>query len=57
MKQRRAFDQLTFLQLNQPSFVLRAMERAALVPLIRKMLLEILFSGAALTSNKESDDE
>jgi hypothetical protein len=24
MKQRRAFDQLTFLQLNQPSVVLRA---------------------------------
>jgi hypothetical protein len=57
MKQRRAFDQLTFLQLNQPSFVLRAMERAALVPLVRKMLLEILFSRVALTSNKESDDE
>ena len=57
MKQRRAFDQLTFLQLNQPSFVLRAMERAALVPLVRKMLLEILLSGVALTSNKESDDE
>jgi len=57
MKQRRAFDQLTFLQLNQPSFVLRAMERAALVPLVRKMLPEILFSGVALTSNEESDDE
>jgi hypothetical protein len=57
MKQRRAFDQLTFLQLNQPSFVLRAMERAALVPLVRKMLLEILFSGVALTSNKGGDDE
>jgi hypothetical protein len=57
MKQRRAFDQLTFLQINQPSFVLRAMERAALVPLVRKMLLEIVFSGVALTSNKESDDE
>ena len=57
MKQRRAFDQLTFLQLNQPSFVLRAMERAALVPLVRRMLLEILFSGVALTSNKESYDE
>ena len=57
MKRRRTFDQLTFLQLNQPSFVLRAMELAALVPLVRKMLLEILFSGLALTSNKESDDE
>ena len=57
MKRRRTFDQLTFLQLNQPSFGLRAMERAALVPLVRKMLLEILFSGVALTSNKESDDE
>jgi hypothetical protein len=57
MKLRRTFDQLTFLQLNQPNLVLRAMERAALVPLVRKMLLEILFSGVALTSNKESDDE
>ena len=57
MKQRRAFDQLTLLQLNQPGFVLGAMERAALVPLVRRMLLEILFSGAAHTSNKESDDE
>ena len=57
MKQRRAFYQLTFLQLNQPNFSLRAMERAALVPLVRRMLLEILFSGVALTSNKESDDE
>jgi hypothetical protein len=57
MKQRRAFDQLTFLQLNQPSVVLRAKERAALVPLVRRMLLEILFSGVALTSNKESDDD
>jgi hypothetical protein len=57
MKQRRAFDQLTFLQLNQPSFVLRALERAALVPLVRKMLLEVLFRGVTLTSNKESDDE
>ena len=41
MKQRRAFDQLTLLQLNQPGFALRAMERAALVPLVRRMLLEI----------------
>ena len=57
MKQRRAFDQLTLLQLNQPGFVLRAMERAALVPLVRRMLLEILFSGVAHTSDKESDDE
>jgi len=57
MKRRRTFDQTTFLQPNQPSFVLRAVERAALVPLVRKMLLEILFSGLALTSNKESDDE
>jgi hypothetical protein len=56
MKQRRAFDQLTLLQLNQP-VVLRAMERAALVPLVRRMLLEILFSGVAHTSDKESDDE
>ena len=57
MKQRRAFDQLTLLQLNQPGLVLRAMERAALVPLVQRMLLEIVFSGIACTSNEESDDE
>jgi hypothetical protein len=57
MKQRRAFDQLTLLQLNQPGFVLSAMERAALVPLVRRMLMEILFNGIAHTSNEESDDE
>jgi hypothetical protein len=57
MKQRRAFDQLTLLQLNQPGLVLRAMERAALVPLVQRMLLEIVFSGIAYTSNEEGDDE
>jgi len=57
MKQRRAVDQLTLLQLNQPGLVLRAMERAALVPLVRRMLMEIVFSGIAHTSNEESDDE
>jgi hypothetical protein len=57
MKQQRAFDQLTLLQLNQPGLVLRAMERAALVPLVQRMLLEIVFSGIACTSNEESDDE
>ena len=57
MKQRRAFYQLTLLQLNQPGLVLRAMERAALVPLVQRMLLEIVFSGIAHTSNEESDDE
>jgi hypothetical protein len=57
MKQQRAFDQLALLQLNQPGLVLRAMERAALVPLVQRMLLEIVFSGIACTSNEESDDE
>ena len=57
MKQQRAFDQLTLLQLNQPGLVLRAMERAALVPLVRRMLMEIVFSGIAHTSNEENDDE
>jgi hypothetical protein len=33
------------------------MERAALVPLVQRMLLEIVFSGIACTSNEESDDE
>ena len=57
MKQRRAFEQLTLLQLNQPGLMLRAMERAALVPLVQRMLLEIVFSGIACTSNEEGDDE
>jgi hypothetical protein len=57
MKQQRAFDQLTLLQLNQPGLVLRAMERAALVPLVQRMLLEIVLSGITYSSNEESDDE
>jgi hypothetical protein len=57
MKQRRAFDQLTLLQLNQPALVLRALERAALVPLVQRMLLEIVSSGITYSSNEESDDE
>ena len=57
MKQRRAFDQLTLLQLNQPGLMLRAMERAALVPLVQRMLLEIVLSGIVCTSNEEGDDE
>jgi hypothetical protein len=57
MKQRRAFEQLTLLQLNQPALVLRALERAALVPLVQRMLLEIVSSGITYSSNEESDDE
>ena len=57
MKQRRAFDQLTLLQLKQPALVLRALERAALVPLVQRMLLEIVLSGITYSSNEESDDE
>lgn len=57
MKQRRAFDQLTLLQLNQPALVLRALERAALVPLVQRMLLEIVLNGITYSSNEKSDDE
>ena len=51
------FRSTDFIQLNQPGLMLRAMERAALVPLVQRMLLEIVLSGIACTSNEEGDDE
>ena len=57
MKQRRAFDQLTFPHRRLHRALHRATERDALVLLVQSLLLEILLSGIANTSSEESDDE
>ena len=39
MRQRRVFDQLTLIQLNQPILLLPTKERSALVQLVQRLLL------------------
>jgi len=51
------FDQLTLIQLKQPTFQLRAKERSLLVQLVQSLLLEIVFNRTAETSDEESDNE
>jgi hypothetical protein len=57
MRQRRVFDQLTLIQLNQSVLQLRARKRSALVQLVRSLLLELVFNGTTDTSGEESDNE
>lgn len=57
MGRQRVFDQLTLIQLKQPTFQLRAKERSLLVQLVQSLLLEIVFNRTAETSDEESDNE
>jgi hypothetical protein len=57
MRQRRVFDQLTLIQLNEPVVQLRAKERSALVQLVQSLLLEIVRNKTTGTSGEESDNE
>lgn len=57
MRQRRVFDQLTLIQLNEPVLQLRAKERSALVQLVQSLLLEIVRNETTDTSGEESDNE
>ena len=57
MRQRRVFDQLTLIQLNEPVLQLRAKERSALVHLVQSLLLEIVRNETTDTSGEESDNE
>jgi hypothetical protein len=57
MKQRRAFDQPDLFRMNQPNLQLRVVERTALAPLVRSLLLEVLFGRTSDTSGKENDDD
>ena len=57
MRQRRVFDQLPVIQLNEPVLQLRAKERSALVQLVQSLLLEIVLKETTDTSEEESDNE
>ena len=57
MGRQRVFDQLTLIQLNQPTHPLRAKERSLLVQLVQSLLLEIVFNRTTDTSDEESDNE
>jgi hypothetical protein len=57
MRQRRVFDQLPVIQLNEPVLQLRAKERSALVQLVQSLLLEIVLNETTDTSIEESDNE
>ena len=57
MGRQRVFDQLTLIQLNQPTHPLRAKERSLLVQLVQRLLLEIAFNRTTDTSDEESDNE
>jgi len=57
MRQRRVFDQLTLIQLNEPVLQLRAKERSALVQLVQSLLLEIVRNETTDMSGEESDNE
>jgi hypothetical protein len=57
MRQRRVFDQLPVIQLNEPVLQLRAKERSALVQLVQSLLLEIVLNETTDTPGEESDNE
>jgi hypothetical protein len=57
MRQRRVFDQLTLIQLNQPILLLPTKEQSALVQLVQRLLLEIVLNETTDASGEESDHE
>lgn len=57
MRQRRVFDQLTLIQLNQLILLLPTKERSALVQLVQSLLLEIVLNETTDASGEESDHE
>jgi hypothetical protein len=56
MKQRRAFDQPDLFRMN-PNLQLRVVERTALAPLVRSLLLEVLLGRTSDMSGKENEDD
>ena len=58
MQRRRACDQPDLFQVHQPKVQRGVIERAKLLPLLRSLLLEIVFGAAnAERSGKEGDHE
>ena len=57
MGRQRVFDQLTLIQMKQPTLQIRAKERSLLVQLVQSLLSEIVFNRTTDTSDEESDNE
>jgi hypothetical protein len=57
MRRRRAGDQPDLFQKTPSGVQLRMVERAALLPLVRRLLLEVMFNKTAETSSAEGCHE
>jgi hypothetical protein len=57
MQRRPACDQPDLFQVSQPTVQRGVMERAKLLPLLRRLLLEIVFGATAERPSKESNHE
>jgi hypothetical protein len=57
MQTRRLSNQPDLFPVNQPMIQQVAIERAKLVPLLRNLLLEVVFGANAERPSKESDHE
>jgi len=57
MQRRRACDQPDLFQVHQPKVQRGVIERAKLLPLLRSLLLEIVFGANEEKSGKEGDHE
>jgi hypothetical protein len=57
MRRLRAGDQPDLFQMTPSGVQLRMVERAALLPLVRRLLLEVMFNKTAETSSAEGSHE
>jgi hypothetical protein len=57
MRRLRAGDQPDLFQTTPSGVQLRMVERAALLPLVRRLLLEVMFNKTAETSSAEGSHE
>jgi hypothetical protein len=57
MQRRRVSNQRDLFPVNQPEVQRVAMERAKLLPLLRNLLLEVVFGANTERPSKESDHE
>jgi hypothetical protein len=57
MRRRRAGDQPDLFQMTPSGVQLRMVERAALLPMVRRLLLEVMFNKTAETSSAEGNHE
>ena len=57
MQRRHAYDQPNLFQVHQGTVQRGVMERARLLALLRRLLLEVVFGATAEKVSKESDHE